>query len=345
MNETNMLKEIREIDSLRNCCEKNKVVIPEIANEILAFQPHHIMIVARGTSLHAGIYAQYLLELNCHIPVSLANPSVFTVYDEAIDLSHSLVIAISQSGKGYDVSTVLKKANEQGAYTLAITNNPNSIVAEAAKHIIFNEIGETLSGAATKGFTSTLYILTMLTHYLSKKEELYLDTDQYLASIEEGLLHYEEVKPWAHDLTKIGKAVTIARGMGFSIAKEFSLKLMETCLYPVISFPASEFCHGPLACTSEETPAFLFAFDRKTNADIKKVMEYLKDTKAPRYLITNDSELAKEADHAIIINEGNDLYAFFSGVIVMQLLASEMSFVKGTYLDHVPVLKGRTNTF
>lgn len=345
MNQTNMLKEIYELDALKNCCEKNKTIIPEIAKEILDFQPKSIMIVARGTSLHAGIYAKYLLELYYQIPVSIANPSVFTVYDKNLDLSSTVVIAISQSGKGYDVSTVLKKAKEKGAYTLTITNNPDSIVAKESKHIIFNEIGETLSGAATKGFTTTLYIFTKLVYYLTEKEEINLEDEKYIEAIQRGLSHYEEVKPWAKPLTNISQAITLGRGKDYALAKEFSLKLMETCLYPVTAFQASEFCHGPLACTSAKTPVFAFALDHVTHKDIKTVLEYLKDTKAPTYVITNKEEVTQKSDYSILIKEQNDLYAFFTGVIVMQLLASEMSFVKGTYQDHVPVLKGRTNTF
>ena len=124
MNETNMLKEIREVTALENCIEKNKDVIPTIAKEIKEFNPKNFMIVARGTSTHGGIFGKFFLELHYKKPVEMADPSIFTVYDSNMDLSNTCVIAISQSGKGYDVSTVLKKAKESGAYTFAITNNP-----------------------------------------------------------------------------------------------------------------------------------------------------------------------------------------------------------------------------
>ena len=267
MNDTNMLKEIREIAALKNCIEKNKNIIPAIAKEIKEFNPKNFMIVARGTSTHGGIFGKYFLELHTKIPVEMADPSIFTVYDSNMNLSNTIVIAISQSGKGYDVSTVLKKAKESGAYTFAITNNPNSLVAESTDKHIFNEIGETNAGAATKGFTTTLYILTKLALYLSDEEDKF-DDDKYIESIKNALNLYDDIKPMAKELAKTNIGFSIARGYSYSLAKEFALKVMETLLVPIIPYKASEFCHGPLASTSSKTPVILFAIDDKKNTDI-----------------------------------------------------------------------------
>ncbi len=344
MNETNMLKEIREITALENCIEKNKDVIPAIAKEIKEFNPKNFMIVARGTSTHGGLFGKFFLELHTKIPVEMADSSIFTVYDSNMDLSNTCVIAISQSGKGYDVSTVLKKAKESGAYTFAITNNPNSLVAEATNRHIFNEIGESNAGAATKGYTTTLYILTKLVLCLSGKEDNF-DDNKYLESIKKGLDKYEEIKPMAKELSTMDMGFSIARGYSYSLAKEFALKVMETLLVPITPYKASEFCHGPLASTSPKTPVLLFAVDDKTNEDIKRVITYLKDTKAKTYVITNDKEIADISDMAITIEEKTNIYAFFETVIIMQQLSCEMAFIKGTYQDDLPVLKGRSNTF
>ncbi len=344
MNNTNMLKEIREVTALENCIEKNKDVIPTIAKEIKEFNPKNFMIVARGTSTHGGIFGKYFLELHYKRPVEMSDPSIFTVYDSNLDLSNTVVIAISQSGKGYDVSTVLKKAKESGAYTFAITNNPNSLVAEATDKHIFNEIGETNAGAATKGFTTTLYILTKLALYLNNEEDSFND-DKYIESVKSALELYDDIKPMANELIPMEMGFSIARGYSYSLAKEFALKVMETCLVPVIPYKASEFCHGPLASTSSKTPIVLFAVDDKTNEDIKRVITYLKDTKAKSYVITNDKKIADISDMAVMIDEKESIYAFYQAAIVMQLLSCEMAFTKGTYQDRVPVLKGRTNTF
>ena len=344
MNETNMLKEIREVTALENCIEKNKDVIPTIAKEIKEFNPKNFMIVARGTSTHGGIFGKFFLELHYKKPVEMADPSIFTVYDSNLDLSNTVVIAISQSGKGYDVSTVLKKAKESGAYTFAMTNNPDSLVAKAIDKHIYNEIGEVTAGAATKGYTTTLYILTKLALCLSEEEDSF-DDAKYIEAVKRALDLYDNVKPMAKELISMEMGFSIARGYSYSLAKEFALKVMETCLVPVIPYKASEFCHGPLASTSSKTPIVLFAIDDKTNPDIKNVITYLKDTNAKTYVVTNDKEIADISDMAIMIDEKISIYAFYQAAIVMQLLSCEMAFTKGTYKDHVPVLKGRTNTF
>ncbi len=344
MNDTNMLKEIREVTALENCIIKNKEVIPTIAKEIKEFNPKNFMIVARGTSTHGGIFGKYFLELHYKKPVEMADPSIFTVYDSNLDLSNTVVIAISQSGKGYDVSTVLKKAKESGAYTFAITNNPDSLVAKATDKHIYNEIGEVTAGAATKGYTTTLYILTKLALCLSEEEDSF-DDAKYIEAVKRALDLYDNVKPMAKELISMEMGFSIARGYSYSLAKEFALKVMETCLVPVIPYKASEFCHGPLASTSSKTPIVLFAIDDKTNPDIKNVITYLKDTNAKTYVVTNDKEIADISDMAIMIDEKISIYAFYQAAIVMQLLSCEMAFTKGTYKDHVPVLKGRTNTF
>ena len=344
MNDTNMLKEIREVTALENCIEKNKDVIPAIAKEIKEFNPKNFMIVARGTSTHGGLFGKFFLELHYKKPVEMADPSIFTVYDSNMDLSNTCVIAISQSGKGYDVSTVLKKAKESGAYTFAITNNPNSLVAEATDRHIYNEIGESNAGAATKGYTTTLYILTKLALCLSDDMNSF-DDDKYIEAVKKGLDLYEDIKPMAKELSSMETGFSIARGYSYSLAKEFALKVMETLSVPVTPYKASEFCHGPLASTSPKTSIVLFAVDDKTNEDIKRVVTYLKDTKAKTYVITNDKEIADIADMSIMIDEKISIYAFYQAVIVLQLLSCEMAFLKGTYQDHVPVLSGRTNTF
>lgn len=344
MNDTNMLKEIREVTALENCIEKNKDVIPTIAKEIKEFNPKNFMIVARGTSTHGGIFGKFFLELHYKKPVEMADPSIFTVYDSNLDLSNTVVIAISQSGKGYDVSTVLKKAKESGAYTFAITNNPDSLVAKATDKHIYNEIGEVTAGAATKGYTTTLYILTKLALCLSEEEDSF-DDAKYIEAVKRALDLYDNVKPMAKELISMEMGFSIARGYSYSLAKEFALKVMETCLVPVIPYKASEFCHGPLASTSSKTPIVLFAIDDKTNPDIKNVITYLKDTNAKTYVVTNDKEIADISDMAIMVDEKISIYAFYQAAIVMQLLSCEMAFTKGTYKDHVPVLKGRTNTF
>ena len=161
MNKTIMLEEIKsQPEKLKQCYEKNKDIIPLIAKTIKAYEPNNIILVGRGTSLHSAYYAKYLFEIYYEIPVSIASPSVFTVYNRNLKMDKTLVIAISQSGKGKDIFEVVKKANEKGALTLSITNNEKSIVAIESKYDLYNNVDEAVAYAATKTYTSTIYLLT-----------------------------------------------------------------------------------------------------------------------------------------------------------------------------------------
>lgn len=343
MSQTKMLKEILEQPELiQHCLEVNQDKIQKIGEEIRAFAPASILFTARGTSLHSAVYGEYLFQLHCHIPTMLATESVFTVYDETVDLSHTLVIAISQSGKGLDNRKVLEKAKEKGAFTLAITNTPNSPVDEMAEHHIYTEVGLAESGAATKTYTATMTVLTKLVEAITQTE--LISNQAIINSIEEGIRYQQEMKEWAEDFHDTDFAITIARGKSFSLAREVALKLEETCQFPVLAYPASEFCHGPLSIVKEGTPVILFAVDSKTNPDLSRVLGYLSELAANTYLITNEEKIAEKSENAIIL-KGNDFETMFSAIVLLQLFSCYTATNRGTLQDHYEVLKGKTTTF
>ena len=159
----NLEKEIREQPQvLASLKEKNKAVLTSLVEEIKAKKIDNIYFVARGTSDHACIYAQYLFGVVLGIPCSLALPSVFTQYGAKINFNNSLVVGVSQSGKAEDVNAVLESANEQGMTTLAITNYETSLIANTAKYHLFCNANEEKSIAATKTFTAQMYLLALL---------------------------------------------------------------------------------------------------------------------------------------------------------------------------------------
>ena len=134
----NLEKEIREQPLvLASLKEKNKAVLSSLVNEVKAKHIDNIYFVARGTSDHACIYAQYLFGIVLGIPCTLGLPSVVTQYGAKIKFNNSLVIGVSQSGRAEDVNAILNSANEQGMTTLAITNYENSLIANTAKYHLF----------------------------------------------------------------------------------------------------------------------------------------------------------------------------------------------------------------
>ena len=140
--------------------QENNVI--EIARKILKRNITHIIIAARGTSDNAARYAQYLFGANNQIPVALATPSLYTLYEKPPVLQDALVVGISQSGRSPDIVSVIETSRKQGQPTLAITNDPKSPLAQAAEWVIELHAGEEKAVAATKTYTTSLAALALL---------------------------------------------------------------------------------------------------------------------------------------------------------------------------------------
>ena len=321
--ETIMLKEIKsEPELMKRCFETNKELIKEISQAINNFKPTNILIAARGTSLHSGMLAKYLFQLYYHLPVSIATPSVFTVYDGEVDLSKTLVIAISQSGKGKDIWKVVEKANKCNAFTLGITNTKGSIIANECKYNLWNDVDEAVSYAATKTYTSSLYLLISLIYELTGNDNLKLEDEKVINALNEGLSHYEEIKQLVPVLKDAENTLVMARGKDLSLAMELALKIKETSHYPVHAYPCSEFYHGPIVMVSEKTPTILFGIDKVTNDNIVKMIKDLKYLNAKTIAFTNNKEIKNEADYALYYDV-EDKYAIFTSAIMLQLFTNE----------------------
>ena len=144
--------ELKGVEKLRTLFEKNR--------------PKFIILAARGTSDNAAQFGRYLLEIATGIPVSLAAPSIFTLYGARVDYKDALVVAISQSGESTDTNLVLERARECGAFTVGITNESSSTLAKIAEHVILVRAGREKSVAATKTYTGQLMAIYMLAYAL-----------------------------------------------------------------------------------------------------------------------------------------------------------------------------------
>ena len=339
MKETVMLSEIKaQPELIKRCMNTNRELIKEIGQKIKEFKPTNILIAARGTSLHSGMLAKYLFQLYYHLPVSIATPSVFTVYDGEVDLSKTLVIAISQSGKGKDICKVVEKANKCNAFTLGITNTKGSIIANECKYNLWNDVDEAVSYAATKTYTSSLYLLISLIYELTGNDDLKLEDEKVINALNEGLSHYEEIKQLVPVLKDVENTLVMARGKDLSLAMELALKIKETSHYPVHAYPCSEFYHGPIVMVSEKTPTILFGIDKVTNDNIVKMIKDLKYLNAKTIAFTNNEEIKNEADYALYYDV-EDKYAIFTSAIMLQLFTNELSVLRGNNPDFHKVLE------
>jgi glucosamine--fructose-6-phosphate aminotransferase (isomerizing) len=214
--------------------------------------PRYVLLAARGTSDHAALYAKYLVEIGLGLPCGLASPSTFTVYGARPDLRDVLVIAVSQSGESPDLIGTVSAARECGATTLAVTNGPESALANCSELHLDVRAGAELAVAATKSYTAELLTLFLVVDGWAGGDA----TDARLvpAAAADLVERREEVAALAQRYRFASRLVTTGRGYAYPTAREAALKLMETSYVAAHAFSGADLLHGPLAMVDPQHP-------------------------------------------------------------------------------------------
>lgn len=216
-------------------------------------RPELILLVARGSSDHAALYARYLIEIHLEIPAVLAAPSVWTRYGKRPRYPRTLAIGISQSGAAPDVAETLLAMRQDGHATLAITNTPGSRVSEAAACTLLLDAGEERSIAATKTYTASLLALFQVVRALGAVlPELTLPDEAWCASTQ------SFAQAASGPVVRSSPLFALARGYDFCTAHETALKLMECALMSCKAYSLADFEHGPKALSGPGSAAVVF---------------------------------------------------------------------------------------
>src|SRR5258706_1637445 len=257
-----------------------------------------IVIVARGSSDNASLFGRYLIEITTGIPVSLSAPSVYTLYNAKLDLNRALVIGVSQSGEGDDITMVLESAKASGAYILGITNEATSTMSTIADETLLIHAGRERSVAAAKTYTGQMLHFYMLANELSKNR-------LELERIPEYTAQALELRPQIDDLAQryvfMENCVVVGRGMNYGNSYELALKLMETCYVVAERFSSADFFHGPLAIVERRFPVVMFAPRGVTQKSSIELLERLHELNADCLAITNDSKIAKLSPNSLVL--------------------------------------------
>ncbi len=292
-----MLDEIRQQpEALERTLASERKKTSKFAAAVEKKRPRLVVMAARGTSDNAAQFGRYLIEITTGIPVSLAAPSVHTVYEAAVDYRDALVIGISQSGESTDTNVVLEKARKQGAITVGITNEPKSAMAGIAEHVFLVRAGREKSVAATKTYTGQLMILYLVAHALGgniRFEDLESIPELARAAVTLG----DEVAELAQRYRFMRHAIVVGRGLNYANTFEFALKMMETCYVVAERFSSADFLHGPIAMIEPDFPVFLFAPTGPTWPSMQEMLVKLKGLRAETVAITDESN-AKAASLA-----------------------------------------------
>lgn len=319
---------------LEGCLSKNDGEIKRIVSEIGKRNISSVVIAARGTSDHAAVYSKYMIEMLTGIPVSLAAPSVMTMYGKSVNMQNSLVIGISQSGKAADATEVIRVANSQGAITVSITNFPDSPMAMESKFHLFCNSGLERSVAATKTFTSQIYLIAQLvaewTQDLELKKELSLVPD----GIRKLFAQEEIIKQKAERYRFMKECFVLARGVNYSIALESALKIQETTYTRAKAFATSDFHHGPFAMIEKDMPVIVYAPEGPSIKDVTEMINKLKDSEADLLIVSNNKELREMGNCSFEIPyTNNDFISPFYNVVAAQMFACRLALAKGLNPD------------
>src|SRR5947209_5536048 len=275
-----MLAEIRQQPAaLARTISEEARHIEKFKRAIAAKRPKLIVLAARGTSDNAAQFGRYLLEITTGIPVSLAAPSIATLYKAEIDYTDALVVAISQSGESTDTNVVLEKARAQGALTIGITNEARSSITRIAERIFLVRAGREKSVAATKTYTGQVLMLYLLAYALEGDVKI-SDLEKLPDWADAALRLEKEIRALSERYRFMDHAAVVGRGLNYSNAFEFALKLMETCYVIAERFSSADFLHGPIALVEPNFPVFLFAPSGVTWSSMKEMLARLRELKA-----------------------------------------------------------------
>ena len=298
-----MLREIREQpEAVQRALEVNAEVARRIAAEVARRDAQVIVLAGRGTSDHAALYAQYLLEHLTGIPVALATPSLFTLFGAPFKLRQALVIGISQSGESPDIVEVVQRSRQVGAFTVAVTNRQDSPLAAAADETLYCAAGTEQSVAATKTYTTTCAALALLAASLPGGERLLPMLPSLPDAMRAALGAEATVARAVVRYVHARECIALGRGFQYSTAREAALKLAETCYVIAMPFSSADFRHGPAALVERGLPVMLFAPPGKTASESSELLGWLRERGADCIVIAEDVRLLEQATTAIALD-------------------------------------------
>jgi glucosamine--fructose-6-phosphate aminotransferase (isomerizing) len=346
-----MLKEIYEqpsviTDTYRGRLHANEGIIKMsgIEDNIEKFlHADRIIIIACGTSWHAGLVAEYIIEEFARIPVEVEYASEFR-YRNPIISSKDVVIAISQSGETADTMAAIKLAKEKGAFVFGVCNVVGSSISRESHAGAYTHAGPEIGVASTKAFTTQITVLTMMALRLAQAKGTLSNTDlhKYLQELEiipEKVKGALETNDKAKEIAAIFKdshnCLYLGRGYNFPVALEGALKLKEISYIHAEGYPAAEMKHGPIALIDERMPVVVIA---PKQGHYDKIVSNIQEIKSRSGIIVavvtkGDTQVRELADYIIEIPETSDALSPLITTIPLQLLSYHIAVMRGCNVD------------
>ena len=346
-----MLKEIFEQPRCISDCMRGRLMPSEHRIVLSAIHLHRdrllnagrFIIVACGTSWHAGLIGKQMIEQFCQVPVEVEYASEFR-YRNPVIRQDDVVIAISQSGETADTLAAFALAKEKGALCFGIVNSVGSSIARASDTGIYIHVGPEIGVASTKAFTGQVTVLTLFALALGHEmgvisQKLYEEHIEELACIPEKikqiLEHNDYIRDLARTLTYARNTLYMGRGMNYPVALEGALKLKEISYIHAEGYPAAEMKHGPIALVDENMPVvFVATHHRLYKKIISNIQEVIARNGRIIAIVTEgDQEVKALSSFVIEIPETLETLVPLLSVIPLQLIAYHVAVAKGLNVD------------
>jgi glucosamine--fructose-6-phosphate aminotransferase (isomerizing) len=346
-----MLKEIYEQPRSIRDCLRGRIYPNEGRVQLGGLQEYaekfknidRIIIIACGTSWHAGLVGEYLIEEYARIPVEVEYASEFR-YRNPIITEKDIVIAISQSGETADTMAAIELAKEKGATIFGVCNVVGASIPRITHAGAYTHAGPEIGVASTKAFTAQVTVLTLIAFYMaqqkgtvnhSKMVELLTELDLIPEKIQHALAADAMIQEIAEKFKDSRNCLFLGRGSGFPVALEGALKLKEISYIHAEGYPAAEMKHGPIALIDEEMPVVVIA---TKNSSYEKVISNIQEVKARKGIVLaivteGDQTVKAMADYVIEIPDASEAFLPLLATIPLQLLSYHIAVLRGCNVD------------
>jgi len=346
-----MLKEIFEQPSTIHDCLRGRldasagtITMSGIEQNMEAFKSaSRIIIVACGTSWHAGLVAEYIIEELCRIPVEVEYASEFRYRNPVVNKG-DIIIAISQSGETADTLVAIERAKEQGAIIFGIVNAVGSSIARISNGGAYTHSGPEIGVASTKAFTGQLAVLTMMALKIAKEKntitderytQLLFELEAVPEKVDALLKNAGNIKLIAEKYKDATDALFLGRGYNFPIALEGALKLKEISYIHAEGYPAAEMKHGPIALVTDTLPVVFVATKDSYH---EKIVSNIQEIKARKGLVIafiteGDEVIPGLANDVFFVPSADEIIAPMLSCVPLQLLSYYIGIARGVDVD------------
>ena len=332
-------------EALRRLLSRSRPVAEDLGRRIEEFKPKFVVIAARGSSDNAARYANYLFGVHHGLVTALASPSLITRYQSTLQLDEALAIGVSQSGRSPDIVAMVEHAGQQGALTIALTNDTESPLANVASACLPLEAGDEKAVAATKTYSNQLASFAMLSAAIRNDVRAWAELEAMPEAVTRTIDIMSTAATGAQSFKASPTLAVIGRGFNISTAHEIALKVMELTYAMAQPFPLPDFMHGPIAMLDSNLPAMVIATHGAITADMMEFFSVARERGVKLIVVSDREDVLSQA--ALPLRVAPDVPEWLSPLVAVvpgQFWALELAISRGLSPDKPRGLSKVTET-